>query len=38
LEAVKQNGNALEFVQNRTDEICMAAIKQNQSVIEILFD
>ena len=29
LEAVKENGLALEYVQNQTPEICMEAVKQN---------
>lgn len=29
LEAVKQNGLALEYIENQTDEICMEAVKQN---------
>ncbi len=29
MQAVKQNGYALEFVKNQTDELCMQAVKQN---------
>ena len=29
LEAVKQNGYALEYVQEQTPEICLEAVKQN---------
>ena len=29
LEAVKQNGFALQFVKNQTDKICMEAVKQD---------
>ena len=28
LEMVKQNGYALKFVKNQTEEICLAAVKQ----------
>jgi hypothetical protein len=33
LEAVKQDGNALQFVQNQTTEICLEAVKQNGNVL-----
>ena len=29
LEAVKQNGWALQFVKEQTEEICLEAVKQN---------
>ena len=29
LEAVKQNGEVLKYIENQTPEICMAAVKQN---------
>ena len=29
LAAVKQDGNALEYVKNQTEEICLEAVKQN---------
>lgn len=29
LEAVRQNGYALQYVKNHTDEICLEAVKQN---------
>lgn len=29
LEAVKQNGRALEYVREQTPELCMEAVKQN---------
>ena len=29
LKAVKQDGYALQYVQNQTEEICLEAVKQN---------
>ena len=34
LEAVKQNGKALQFVKNQTLEICLEAVKQNGESLE----
>jgi hypothetical protein len=34
LEAVKENGWALQFVQNQTPEICLEAVKQNGYALE----
>lgn len=34
LEAVKQNGDALRYVNNQTDEICLEAIKQNKDALQ----
>jgi len=33
LEAVKQNGNALQFVAEQTEEICLEAVKQEGYVL-----
>ena len=30
IEAVKQNGYALEYVKNQTPELCIAAVKQQK--------
>jgi len=35
LESVKQNGNALQYV-NQTDEICLAALNQNPESIQYI--
>ena len=34
LEAVKQNGEALEYVKEQTPEICIAAVKQNGDALQ----
>ena len=34
LEAVKQNGYALEYVKEQTPEICLEAVKQNGLALE----
>lgn len=34
MEAVKQNGYALQDVKEQTPEICMAAVRQNSNVLE----
>ena len=34
LEAIRQDGQALKFVQNQTPEICMEAVKQNGMVLQ----
>lgn len=36
IEAVKQNGYALEFVEFKTDKVCEAAIKQNEKAKELM--
>jgi hypothetical protein len=33
LKAVNRNGNALRYVKNQTDEICLEAVKQNTEVL-----
>ncbi len=32
--AVKQNGLALQYVKNQTEDICMIAVKDNRYAIE----
>jgi len=32
LEAVKQNGYALKYVENQTEEICLEAVKQKGEI------
>ena len=34
LEAVKQNGFALEFVEKQTEEICLEAIRRNEEAVK----
>ena len=34
MAAVKQNGQALEYVKKQTPEICMAAVKQGERALE----
>ena len=34
LEAVKQNGYALQYVQTQTEAICLEAVKQNGEVLQ----
>jgi len=34
--AVKQNGCALKYVQNQTDEICEMAIQQNMCALQFV--
>jgi hypothetical protein len=36
MNAVKQNGLALEFVEHQTYEICLAAVKQNGLALEFV--
>ncbi|EGT3944096.1 TPA: hypothetical protein KOR49_003797 [Clostridioides difficile] len=36
--AVRQNGLALEFIENQIDEICMEALKQNELAIKYVKD
>ena len=36
LEAVKQNGLALEYVNKQTPEICLAAVRQNGKALEFV--
>lgn len=36
MAAVKQNGNALKFVDNQTPEICMAAVKQDGNALRFV--
>ena len=36
LEAVKQNGYALEYVENQTEEICFEAVKQNGRALQFV--
>ena len=38
LEAVKENGLALEYVENQTLEICLAAVNQNGCAIKYVED
>ena len=38
LEAVKQNGYALQFVKDQTEEICLVAVKQNGNVLRYVKD
>jgi len=33
LDAVKQNGRALEYVKDQTPEICLAAVKQGSGAL-----
>ncbi|EGT3944791.1 TPA: DUF4116 domain-containing protein [Clostridioides difficile] len=35
-EAVKQNGLALEFVKEQTEEICLIAVRQNGLALEFV--
>ncbi len=36
LEAVKQNGKALYYVENQTEEICLEAVKQNGNALQFV--
>jgi hypothetical protein len=36
LEAIRQNGCALEYVKNQTEELCLIAVKQNGHAIEFV--
>ena len=36
LEAVKQNGLALQFVKNQTEEICLIALNKNVEAIDFI--
>jgi hypothetical protein len=36
LEAVKQNGHALQFVQIQTPEICLEAVKQDGYALQVV--
>ena len=36
LEAVKQDGNALRYVNNQTEAICLEAVKQNGNALEFV--
>ena len=36
LQVVKQTGLSLQFVKNPTEEICLAAIKQNKDAIDFV--
>jgi len=36
LAAVKQNGLAIEFIQNQTKEVCEAAINQNPLALQFI--
>ena len=36
MEAVKQNGLALQFVEKQNDEICFAAITENRSAVNFV--
>jgi len=37
LEAVKQNGSALQYVKNQTEKICLEAVKQNRYTFDEIF-
>ena len=34
LEAVRQKGDALQYVQNQTEEICLEAVRQNSYALQ----
>jgi len=36
LEAVKQNGNALRYVKEQTEQICLEAVKQNGDSLQFV--
>ena len=38
MAVVKQNGYALKFVKDQTEEICLAAVKQNWQTFERIRD
>ena len=38
LEAVKQNGFALQYVKEQTPEICLEAVKQNELALRYVKD
>ena len=38
LEAVKQNGFALQYVKEQTSEICLEAVKQNELALRYVKD
>jgi hypothetical protein len=38
LEAVKENGCALQYVQNQTDAICLEAVKQTGYAVKFVQD
>lgn len=38
LEAVKENGNTLEFVKDQTDEICLEALCQDHRYSRLIKD
>jgi hypothetical protein len=37
LEAVKQNGFVLQYIEEQTDEICLEAVKQNGMALQFVF-
>ena len=36
IEALKQNGNAIVFIENQTPEICLEAVKQNKIALQFV--
>ena len=38
LEAVKEDGYALQYVKEQTEDICLAAVKQNGDALQFVKD
>ena len=38
LEAVKQNGNALRYVKEQTEQICLEAVKQDGNALRYVYE
>jgi hypothetical protein len=38
MEAVRQDGRALQYVKDQTPEICMEAVKQNSRAVQFVKD
>ena len=36
LEAVRQNGDALQYVNNQTEKICLEAVRRNQRALQFV--